>query len=273
MKKVCAKIVPKLLTAEQQLRQKECCVDWKTSEESEEFLERVITGNEFLERVITGDEFLERVITGDEFLDRVITGDESWIYEYDIELKSQSIEWKQKDSARRKKSRKSKSKIKVMLMVFFDCYGIVHHEFTPDGQTVNAASYVEVLKRLRDRVHRVRPELWEGRRWILHHDDAPAHSALIVREFLVRNSITMLEHPPYSPDLAPCDFFLFPKCKLVLWGRHLRDETTIKSETTLLLKGSREEEFQRCFQQWKQRWDKCFVSNWEYFEGDHIDVC
>ena len=60
MKKVCAKIVPKLLTAEQQLRQKECCVDWKTSEES------------------------------DEFLERVITGDESWIYEYDIELKSQS---------------------------------------------------------------------------------------------------------------------------------------------------------------------------------------
>jgi len=60
MKKVCAKIVPKLLTPEQKLRRKECCVDWKTSEES------------------------------DEFLERVITGDKSWIYEYDIELKSQS---------------------------------------------------------------------------------------------------------------------------------------------------------------------------------------
>src|SRR5215475_9686622 len=60
MKKVCAKIVPKLPTPEQKLRRKECCVDWKTSEESDEFLERVITGNE------------------------------TWIYEYDIELKSQS---------------------------------------------------------------------------------------------------------------------------------------------------------------------------------------
>ena len=73
MKKVCAKIVLKLLTPEQKLRQKEYCVDWKTSEKS------------------------------DEFLERVITGDESWIYKYDIELKSQSREWKQKDSSRPKK--------------------------------------------------------------------------------------------------------------------------------------------------------------------------
>ena len=77
---------------------------------------------------------------------------------------------------------------------------------------------MEVLKRLRDRVHCVRPELWEGRRWILHHNNAPAHSALIVHEFLARNSITLLEHSPYLPDLAPCDFFLFPKCKLVVRG-------------------------------------------------------
>jgi len=70
MKKVCAKIVPKLLTPEQKLRWKECCADWKTSEES------------------------------DEFLERVITGDESWIYDYDIELKSQSREWKHKESPR-----------------------------------------------------------------------------------------------------------------------------------------------------------------------------
>jgi len=82
----------------------------------------------------------------------------------------------------------------------FDCHGIVHHEFAPEGQTVNRAFYTEVLKRLRDRV---RPELWERRRWILHHDNAPVHSALIVCEFLARNSITVLKHSPYSPDLAP----------------------------------------------------------------------
>ena len=64
----------------------------------------------------------------------------------------------------------------------------------------------------------------------------------------------------------------FPKCKLVLRGRNLCDMTTIKSEMTSLLKGFREAELQGCFQQWEQRWDKCIVSNGEYFEGDHIDV-
>jgi len=58
-----------------------------------------------------------------------------------------------------------------MLMVFFDCHGIVHHEFAPECKTFNAAFYVDVLKHLRDRVCRG-PELWVGRRWILHHDNA-----------------------------------------------------------------------------------------------------
>jgi len=155
---------------------------------------------------------------------------------------------------------------------FFDCHGIVHHEFAPECQTVNAAFYIEVLKRLRDRVRRVGPEFWEGRQWILHHDNASARSALIVHEFLARNSITVLEHRPYSPDLPPCDFFLVPLMQIGAAGAALGDVTTIRSETTLLLKGLREEEFQGCFQQWKWRWDNCIVSNGEYFEGDHIDV-
>ena len=67
-----------------------------------------------------------------------------------------------------------------MLLVFY-CHGFLHNEFTPKVQTVNVAFYVDVLKRMRDRARGVRSELWEGRRRILHHDNAPAHSTLIVR--------------------------------------------------------------------------------------------
>jgi histone-lysine N-methyltransferase SETMAR len=105
-----------------------------------------------------------------------------------------------------------------MLTVFFDCQEIVLHEFVPQGQTVNAAFYVEVLKLLRHRVRRVEPNLRGDNGWILHQDNAPSHTALIVREFLVRNSTTVMNHSPYSLDLAPCEFLLFPKCKLVLRG-------------------------------------------------------
>ena len=97
-------------------------------------------------------------------------------------------------------------------------------------------------------------------------------TSLVVREFLARSSITVTEHPPYSPDLAPCDFFLYPKCKMVLRGRHLGYVEPIKAETTRQMKSLTTEDFLRSYQQWKQRWQKCILSQGEYFEGDHIEI-
>jgi len=94
-----------------------------------------------------------------------------------------------------------------MLLAFFDTRGIVRYEFVPTGQTVNQVYYLEVLESLRGKVRRKRPELFANNSWILHHDNAPAHTTLSVREFLATKQITVLEHPTYSPDLAPNDFF------------------------------------------------------------------
>jgi hypothetical protein len=82
-----------------------------------------------------------------------------------------------------KKAWKRKSNFKAMMIVFFDIRRIVHIDWMPEGQKGS---------------------------WILHHDNAPAHNALSVKTFLAKHKIPVLEHPPYSPDLAPCDFFLFP---------------------------------------------------------------
>jgi transposase len=88
-----------------------------------------------------------------------------------------------------------------------DIRGIVYYEFVPTGQTVNQVYYLEVLKRLREKVRRKRPEFFANNSCILHHDNAPAHTALSVREFLATEQIPVLENPDYSPDLAPSDFF------------------------------------------------------------------
>jgi histone-lysine N-methyltransferase SETMAR len=66
-------------------------------------------------------------------------------------------------------------------------------------------------------------ELFANNSWILHHDNTPAHTALSVRESLAAKQITVLEHSAYSPGLAPSDFFLFPKIKEILKGRHFDD--------------------------------------------------
>ena len=113
----------------------------------------------------------------------------------------------------------SQSKIKVMFVVLFDWKGIVHHEFLPCGQMVNKLLYQKVLVRLKDAVHRKRTELWENQTWMLHHDNAPAHASLIISSYLAKHQTSVVPHPPYSPDLAPADFFLFPKLQTTLKGR------------------------------------------------------
>ena len=186
------------------------------------FVPRLMTSDKQAHRVQVCQDLLDHSENDIEFLSKIITGDESWVYGYDMETKVQSSQWTSKTSPRPKKARQVRPKIKVLLTVFFDASGVVHHEYLPEGSTLNQTYYIEVLKRLRDAIRRKRPELWRSGDWFFHHDNAPAHSALRTREFLAKHSITVLPHTPYSPDLAPCDFFLFPKLKRPLKGKDLR---------------------------------------------------
>ena len=120
-----------------------------------------------------------------------------------------------------------------------------------------------------EKVRRKRPELSANNSWILHHDNAPVHTALPVREFLVTKQIIVLEHPAYSPDLAPSDFFLFQKIKEILKGIHFDNIDDIWSNTTAALKAIPQNQFQNCFEGWTRRWHRCIASQGEYFEGDH----
>ena len=70
----------------------------------------------------------------------------------------------------------------------------------------------------------------------LHHDNAPAHTARSIHQFITERKIATLQHPPYSPNLGPCDFFLFPKIKSVLKETHFSDIDSIKMAATTELK-------------------------------------
>ena len=129
-----------------------------------------------------------------------------------------------------------------------DIRGLIHYEFVPTGQTVNQVYYLEVMKRMHEKVRWKRPELFASNSWILHHDNAPAHTALSMREFLATKQITVLEHPAYSPDLAPSDFFLFPKIKKILKGRRFDDIDDIRANKMAALKAIPQNQFQNCFE-------------------------
>ena len=142
MRKICAKMVPRLLNEGQKERQVQVCQD-----------------------------ILEQFETEPNLLKRVVTGDESWIFEYDPLTKWQSLEWKSALSPRPKKARVFKFKTKVMLVAFFDVHGIVLAEFLSQGQIINQHVYKNILQRLMRSVREKRRELWETRLWLLHHDD------------------------------------------------------------------------------------------------------
>jgi transposase len=102
----------------------------------------------------------------------------------------------------------------------------------------------------------------------LHHDNALAHDALAVREFMAKRSIMKLNHPPYSPDLAPFNFWLFPKLKTALKSRRFSDIADVQGHATTILKSIPEEKFQKYFEQCKRRLTKCTGAQGDYFQGD-----
>ncbi|UYV62070.1 RNGTT [Cordylochernes scorpioides] len=206
-------------------------------------------------RVLRCQELLDLIQNEPDFLNSVVTGDESWMFEYDPESKRQSCAWHTKSSPRPKKARMSKSRIKTMIIVFFDIRGIVHCEFVPQGQTVNSAFYLEVLRRLKRRIARVRTDIKDTVK--LHHDNATSHTAFIITNFLARSNTPVIPHLPYSPDLAPCDFFLFPKLKREMKGKHWETVENIQHHVTTFLRSIPVEEFQGAFQAWQTRLRKC----------------
>ena len=82
--------------------------------------------------------------------------------------------------------------------------------WVPTGQTVNKEYYVEVLREFRKRFRRKRPALFESGQWYFPQKNAPVHNSILVTDYLSKMGIKTLPPPPYSPDLAPCDFWLFP---------------------------------------------------------------
>ena len=89
------------------------------------------------------------------------------------------------EASRRAKTEKThqvRSNVKVLLTVFFNCNGMVPHEFLPPGRTVNKEYYIEIMSRSRQVIRQKRTALFKNKSWVLRHDNAPAHTSMLVRE-------------------------------------------------------------------------------------------
>jgi hypothetical protein len=95
-----------------------------------------------------------------------------------------------------------------------------------------------------------------------------AHTSLKTIEFVTNNNMVIIPHPSYSPDLAPYDLARFPKLKMKLKGGRFETVSDIQRESQAVFDSITENYFHSAFEVWKKRWDRCILSQGDYFEGD-----
>ena len=113
------------------------------------------------------------------------------------------------------------------------------------------------------------PELFKSGQGHFHQDNAPVNNSILVTDYLTKMSFKTVPQPPYSPDVAPCDFWLFPKL------RGCRYETTeeMKEAMTKVIDTLTQEDFHGAFQKLLGRYNKWIAAGVDYFKGDLCFRC
>lgn len=190
---------------------------------SARWVPRILSPFQMRVRVETCEQFL--ALCGDEpdlIINRLVTGDETWVHHYDPESKQESMQWHVKGSSHPKKFKVTPSAGKIMATIFWDSQGILLIDYMNKGNTVTGEYYANLMHRLRDAIKVMRRgKLTQG--VLLLHDNAPVHKSRLSKAAVADCGFVEIEHPPYSPDLAPSDYFLFPNLKKTLRGTKFRD--------------------------------------------------
>ena len=95
-----------------------------------------------------------------------------------------------------------------MASVFWDSHSIIYIDYLEKGKYINSDYYIELLVRLKDEIAKKRPDM-KKKKIIFHQDNAPCHKSLKTMAKLSELGYELLPHPPYSPDLAPSDYWFF----------------------------------------------------------------
>ena len=189
----------------------------------------------------------------------IVTGDESWIYFNN----SGKLQWVFPWETPRVSTRKVIDSQKLLLVVFFSTTGFHLIYFVPDGTTVDSDYYCALLDRLNESLPLSKPsKVW------LHVDNAPSHRARKTKSKLEELSLDRTPHPPYSPDLAPSDFWLFGLLKGRLEGQEFTHRAELEAAILAELSNISKPEFEAVYENWIHRLKTCIESQGEYVRDD-----
>jgi [histone H3]-lysine36 N-dimethyltransferase SETMAR len=228
---------------------------------------KILSETHKTQRMTAALDFLTRYDQGGEsFMNRIVTGDETWIKYVNPETKEQSKVWGHTASPHKPtKARQGFSGRKLMATVFWDSKGVLLVEFMERGATINADSYVETLKNLRRAIQNKRRGLLSSGVVFLH-DNARPHAAQKTKDLLGQFKWDVFSHPPYSPDLAPSDYFLFMHMKKWLGSQRFEDDEELKDAVNGWLKAQAGDFFSEGISKLVSRYDKCLNVQGNYVE-------
>ena len=126
-----------------------------------------------------------------------------------------------------------------------------------------------LLREFRKRFFRKRPALIKLCPWHFHQDNAPVHNSILVTDYLAKMGIKTVPQPSYSPDLAPCNFWLFP----MLRGCRYETIEEMKESVTKVIDMLTQEDFHGAFHMLLERYNKWIAAGWDYFDGDQSFMC
>lgn len=235
---------------------------------SARWVPRMLTPHQRQQRIDACSSFLERC--GEEntsILKRIVTGDETWVHHFEPESKQESMQWHKKGTPPPKKFKVSESAGKLMATIFWDCQGILMIDYKDKGVNITGEYYAALLERLREAIkEKRRGKLTKG--VLLLHDNAPVHKSRIATAALDRCGFEQLEHPPYSPDLAPSDYYLFPNLKKELRGRKFHTDDEVKEAISAHFDSKEENYYFVGLEKLITRSNKCIKLKGDYIEKE-----
>jgi histone-lysine N-methyltransferase SETMAR len=195
-----------------------------------------------------------------------VMNERTWISYFTPESKRHSLEWHHPSSPKKpRKFKQTVSSQKVMATIFWDRKGVLLVDYLPKGTTINAERYCDTLLRLRRAIqNRRRGKLSRG--IILFHDNARPHTAASTQVLLDSFGWEIFSHPPYSPDLAPSDFHLFPKLKEFLGGIRFAGCDELQLRVNKWLQELAADEYNNGLLKLVDRYNKCLNERGDYVE-------
>ena len=139
----------------------------------------------------------------------------------------------------------------------------IHQSWLDKGFGLGLLCWV-LRKRFRKRFCRKRAALFKSDQWHFHQDNALVHNSIHVTDYLSKMGIKTVPHPPYSLDLAPCDFWSFPKFR----GYRYETIEEMKEAVTKVIDTLTKRISYWAFQKLLERYKKCIAAGGYYFEGD-----